>query len=84
QEHGDLINLHDWYQSFKSTIGGSSSKRKHRMQQSPKSKRRKATHEPVEVDEASIEYPLMVAQLIHNWRHASRCKIGGDLSYAHL
>ncbi|XP_039121495.1 origin of replication complex subunit 3 isoform X2 [Dioscorea cayenensis subsp. rotundata] len=40
QEYGDLINLHDWYQSFKATILGSRSKTK-RKGQSPASKKMK-------------------------------------------
>lgn len=41
QEHGDLINLHDWYQSFKSIVTCQSSKGKKRLKQSPVSKKRK-------------------------------------------
>ncbi|XP_058103828.1 origin of replication complex subunit 3 [Magnolia sinica] len=54
QEHGDLINLHDWYQSFKATVS-SNPKSKQKMQQSPMSKKRKATSVPMELDEASIQ-----------------------------
>lgn len=57
QEHGDLINLHDWYQSFKEAVS-SNSKSKHKKQQSPMSKKRKATHVPAGIDEASTQYPL--------------------------
>ncbi|KAJ0970917.1 hypothetical protein J5N97_018876 [Dioscorea zingiberensis] len=38
QDYGDLINLHDWYQSFKATILGARSKSK-RKGQSPISKK---------------------------------------------
>ncbi|KAJ8628911.1 hypothetical protein MRB53_022234 [Persea americana] len=54
QEHGDLINLHDWYQSFKQTLS-SNTKSKHKKQQSPVSKKKKATHVPAGIDEASIQ-----------------------------
>ncbi|KAM0935310.1 putative origin recognition complex, subunit 3 [Dioscorea sansibarensis] len=47
QEYGDLINLHDWYQSFKATILGSRSKTK-RKGQTPVSKKKKTA--PMEVD----------------------------------
>lgn len=58
QEHGDLINLHDWYQSFKSLVlRPSSSKRKSR--QSPLPKKRKERNEPENHSEASIQYPLV-------------------------
>ncbi|XP_050225020.1 origin of replication complex subunit 3 isoform X2 [Mercurialis annua] len=55
QEHGDLINLHDWYQSFKSVILSSSSKGKPRTKHSPSPKKRKVTTEPVKPSEASIQ-----------------------------
>ncbi|XVF56633.1 hypothetical protein PTKIN_Ptkin06aG0135400 [Pterospermum kingtungense] len=58
QEHGDLINLHDWYQSFKSlVISPSSSKRKSR--QSPLPKKRKEIKESENQSEASTQYPLV-------------------------
>ncbi|XVF06829.1 hypothetical protein REPUB_Repub06bG0084800 [Reevesia pubescens] len=54
QEHGDLINLHDWYQSFKSIVlSPSSSKRKSR--QSPLPKKRKDINESENQSEASIQ-----------------------------
>ncbi|ONK55746.1 uncharacterized protein A4U43_C10F570 [Asparagus officinalis] len=40
QEYGDLINLHDWYQSFKVTTVGSS-KTQRKAQKSPASKKMK-------------------------------------------
>lgn len=55
QEYGDLINLHDWYQSFKATILGSRSKTK-RKGQSPASKKMKTAL--IEGD-AMIQYPLL-------------------------
>ncbi|XWS58700.1 hypothetical protein CRYUN_Cryun08bG0057100 [Craigia yunnanensis] len=54
QEHGDLINLHDWYQSFKSIVlCPSSSKRKSR--QSPLPKKRKDINKSENQSEASIQ-----------------------------
>ncbi|KAL5837120.1 hypothetical protein ACOSQ3_014289 [Xanthoceras sorbifolium] len=53
QEHGDLINLHDWYRSFKSTVLGPRSKRKLKSKQSPLSKKRK--NEPESLSEAAIQ-----------------------------
>ncbi|KAK4860318.1 hypothetical protein QYF36_021208 [Acer negundo] len=55
QEHGDLINLHDWYQSFKSTVVCPRSKRKQKSKQSPLSKKRKNTTEPENLSEAAIQ-----------------------------
>ncbi|RVX00645.1 hypothetical protein CK203_030408 [Vitis vinifera] len=57
QEHGDLINLHDWYQSFKSTVFQPSTKGKHKLKQSP-AKKRKDTNESQNQSEASIQYPI--------------------------
>ncbi|KAK0575909.1 hypothetical protein LWI29_009027 [Acer saccharum] len=55
QEHGDLINLHDWYQSFKSTVVCPRSKRKQKSKQSPLSKKRKNSTEPENLSEAAIQ-----------------------------
>ncbi|KAJ4720942.1 origin of replication complex subunit 3 [Melia azedarach] len=55
QEHGDHINLHDWYQSFKSKVLSSRSKGKHKSKQSPLPKKRKDTNEPDKPCEASIQ-----------------------------
>ncbi|KAJ9179788.1 hypothetical protein P3X46_008110 [Hevea brasiliensis] len=55
QEHGDLINLHDWYQSFKMVILSSSDKGKHRLKHSPSPKKRKVTTEPAKLSEAAIQ-----------------------------
>ncbi|KAM7273501.1 hypothetical protein ACFE04_028165 [Oxalis oulophora] len=41
QEHGDLINLHDWYETFKSTISICSKKKKQKSKCSPSPKKRK-------------------------------------------
>lgn len=56
QEHGDLINLHDWYQSFKATIC-LSTKSKQRLKQSPSPKKRKSAVEPQAINGASLQYP---------------------------
>ncbi|XVE62331.1 hypothetical protein DITRI_Ditri06bG0109400 [Diplodiscus trichospermus] len=54
QEHGDLINLHDWYQSFKSVVlCPSSSKRK--LRHSPLPKKRKGINKLENQSEASIQ-----------------------------
>ncbi|KAG1355439.1 putative Origin of replication complex subunit 3 [Cocos nucifera] len=43
QEYGDVINLHDWYQSFKATVVSASTKTKCKLQHSPASKKVKVT-----------------------------------------
>ncbi|KAL9420172.1 hypothetical protein AB3S75_037870 [Citrus x aurantiifolia] len=55
QEQGDHINLHDWYQSFKSKVCSSRSKGKHKSKQSPLPKKRKDMNEPDKPCEASIQ-----------------------------
>ncbi|KAG6714539.1 hypothetical protein I3842_05G207000 [Carya illinoinensis] len=55
QEHGDLINLHDWFQSFKTVVLHPSSKGKHKSKQSPYPKKRKDTHDSENKGEASIQ-----------------------------
>ncbi|XP_024031743.1 origin of replication complex subunit 3 [Morus notabilis] len=56
QEHGDLINLHDWFQSFKTIVVNCSTKGKQRKgQQSPLPKKRKDTNENQNEGEASIQ-----------------------------
>lgn len=64
QEHGDLINLHDWYQSFKSIVICLSNKGKHGSNYSPSLKKRKATTEPAKPSEASIQYPIGIVFLL--------------------
>ncbi|MED6134185.1 Origin recognition complex subunit 3 [Stylosanthes scabra] len=54
QEHGDLINLHDWFQSFR-TIIHQTNKRKPKSKQSPQPKKRKDTAGSGEPNEASIQ-----------------------------
>ncbi|CAL5323545.1 unnamed protein product [Camellia sinensis] len=54
QEHGDLINLHDWYQSFKTTVLHPRIKGKHRSKQSPSPKKRKDANESQNKSEAFV------------------------------
>ncbi|XP_057970012.1 origin of replication complex subunit 3 isoform X2 [Malania oleifera] len=54
-EHGDLINLHDWYKSFKSTILRANTKQKNRLKLSPSPKKRKGISESQSRSEASIQ-----------------------------
>lgn len=58
QEHGDLINLYDWYQSFKVAVS-SSVKGKRKAKQSPKSKKRKVDTPMEEPNEALLQYPKL-------------------------
>ncbi|KAI3950603.1 hypothetical protein MKW92_015774 [Papaver armeniacum] len=57
QEHGDLINLHDWFQSFKAIIlpPSNTKKGKRKLQMSPLSKKRKIAVEVESISEASIQ-----------------------------
>ncbi|PON98354.1 Origin recognition complex, subunit [Trema orientale] len=58
QEHGDLINLHDWFQSFKTIVTNPSSKGKRKGKQSPLPKKRKETNEHENKSESSIQARL--------------------------
>lgn len=58
QEHGDLINLHDWYQSFKRILLCPNSKKRHKLKQSPVSKKQKFVDNSEKLSEAAIQYPL--------------------------
>lgn len=58
QEHGDLINLHDWFQSFKTIVLRPSKKGKPKSKQSPLPKKRKDMNESENKSEASIQYPI--------------------------
>lgn len=58
QEHGDLINLHDWFQSFRTIVIQHKNKRKQNSKQSPSSKKRKDINGSADQNEASIQYPL--------------------------
>ncbi|KAF5766369.1 putative origin recognition complex, subunit 3 [Helianthus annuus] len=55
QEHGNLINLHDWYQSFKAVISQTTVKDKHKSKVSPSPKKRKITAQPQIITEASAQ-----------------------------
>ncbi|QCD88891.1 origin of replication complex subunit 3 [Vigna unguiculata] len=55
QEHGDLINLHDWFQSFRTIVLQNKNKRKQNSKQSPQPKKRKAINGSVDQNEASIQ-----------------------------
>ncbi|KAJ0039034.1 hypothetical protein Pint_22776 [Pistacia integerrima] len=55
QEHGDHINLHDWYNSFKSTVLCPINKGKNKSKQSPLLKKRKEINEPNKQSKASIQ-----------------------------
>ncbi|CAI8597431.1 unnamed protein product [Vicia faba] len=54
QEHGDLINLHDWFQSFR-TIVQHTNKRKQKPKHTPQPKKRKDTTGSEDQNEASIQ-----------------------------
>ncbi|KAL2988881.1 hypothetical protein AAZX31_11G108600 [Glycine max] len=54
QEHGDLINLHDWFQSFRTIVLQHKNKRKQNSKQSPSSKKRKDINGSADQNEASI------------------------------
>ncbi|KAJ1401469.1 hypothetical protein SESBI_28748 [Sesbania bispinosa] len=58
QEHGDLINLHDWFQSFRTIVLQHTNKRKQKSKQSPLPKKRKDMNGSDDQNEASIQYPL--------------------------
>ncbi|ONI26006.1 hypothetical protein PRUPE_2G329300 [Prunus persica] len=55
QEHGDLINLHDWFQSFKTIASQPRRKGGCKLKQSPLPKRRKEVNESENKSEASIQ-----------------------------
>ncbi|XP_054789583.1 origin of replication complex subunit 3-like [Prosopis cineraria] len=55
EEHGDLINLHDWFKSFKTIILDQKNKRKQKLKQSPHKRKRKDTNESSDPSEASIQ-----------------------------
>lgn len=58
QEHGDLINLHDWFQSFRTIVLQHTNKRKQKAKQTPLPRKRKDTSGSEDQNEASIQYPL--------------------------
>lgn len=55
QEHGDLINLHDWFQSFKTIAIPPKRKAKCKLKQSPLPKKRKESNDSENKSEASIQ-----------------------------
>ncbi|RDX65710.1 Origin of replication complex subunit 3, partial [Mucuna pruriens] len=55
QEHGDLINLHDWFQSFRTIVLQLKNKRKQKSKQSPPPKKRKDINGSADQNEASIQ-----------------------------
>ncbi|WOL14309.1 origin of replication complex subunit 3 [Canna indica] len=74
QEYGDLINLQDWYHSFKETVLSASNKVSRQLQRSPMSKKVKpAVSEP----EASI-------QLFITLSSAAPMAVSGALVSSHL
>lgn len=87
QEHADVINLHDWYQSFKTILIPKSSKAKQKSKSSSKSKKRKdICEEPEAPAEALIQYPFLVkisnrwstnvhpCISVHAARHLRKCR----------
>ncbi|PIN08727.1 Origin recognition complex, subunit 3 [Handroanthus impetiginosus] len=55
QEHGDLINLHEWFHSFKAVVSQPVPQAKKRLRQSPSPKKRKRSKEPQTKSDASIQ-----------------------------
>ncbi|XP_058754225.1 origin of replication complex subunit 3-like [Vicia villosa] len=55
QEHGDLINLHDWFQSFRTIVLQHTNKRKQKSKQTPLPKKRQDTSRSEDQNEASIQ-----------------------------
>jgi origin recognition complex subunit 3 len=54
QEHGDVINVHDWYESFGAIVSGTDLNKEHVEKNSSK-KKRKAMAGPVQTDKASVQ-----------------------------
>lgn len=55
QEHGDLINVHEWFHSFKAIVSGAPSQAKKRSRMSPSPKKRKDSNIPQTRSDASIQ-----------------------------
>ncbi|KAK4419192.1 Origin of replication complex subunit [Sesamum alatum] len=55
QEHGDLINLHEWFHSFKSIVSLPPLQAKKRPRPSPSPKKRKDSNEPQSRNDAQIQ-----------------------------
>lgn len=58
QEHGDLINLHDWFQSFKTVVSHTHAKGNHRTKQCSTPKKRKDKPSLENKSDASVQYPF--------------------------
>ncbi|KAL9230911.1 hypothetical protein vseg_006202 [Gypsophila vaccaria] len=55
QEHGDIINVHDWYQSFKAIMVNPSVKAKSKSKRSSTPKKRKDATQPQSENESAIQ-----------------------------
>ncbi|KAL3839651.1 hypothetical protein ACJIZ3_024242 [Penstemon smallii] len=55
QEHGDLINLHEWFHSFKEIVSQPRTQAKQRLRLSPSPKKRKACQQPQNQNESSMQ-----------------------------
>ncbi|KAH9611252.1 hypothetical protein KSS87_023170 [Heliosperma pusillum] len=58
QEHGDIINVHDWYQSFKALMVNPSVKARSKSKRPSTPKKRKLTNHPQSDSESVIQYPF--------------------------
>uniref|UniRef100_A0A7N0UAB5 Origin of replication complex subunit 3 n=1 Tax=Kalanchoe fedtschenkoi TaxID=63787 RepID=A0A7N0UAB5_KALFE len=55
QEHGDLINLHDWYHSFKTIINPVVNEKNKKKKSGTPKKRKARDEEPASISEATIQ-----------------------------
>ncbi|XP_073298018.1 origin of replication complex subunit 3 isoform X2 [Primulina huaijiensis] len=55
QEHGDHINIHEWFYSFRAIVSPICSQAKKRLKLSPSPKKRKSSKEPEHRNDASIQ-----------------------------
>lgn len=58
QEHGDLVNLHDWFQSFKTVVSHPHAKGNQKAKQCSTPKKRKDKPNLKNKSDASIQYPF--------------------------
>lgn len=58
QEHGDIINVHDWFQSFKAILVNPSIKARSKSKHSSTPKKKKNTEHSDSYSAAAIQYPL--------------------------
>lgn len=80
QEHGDLINLHEWYHSFKAMISHPPPQPKKRLKSSPSPKKRKESNEHQNRSDASMQYPRNVIFVhINPLTWSCKCTSGFDL-----